>query len=174
MKLQINATRNDYIEFSKYSYSRLLGHSQSTSNNMLKNMIIWFFITIIILSIINNSGIDLKSFHLPSALVTAVPLLLFIGYIIFYNKKFQKLALPKEDGLLLGNKAIEMSETGIIETNSYGQAYYKWSAVESVEEVNGNVYLFFDTMLGYVFPNSCFKDNEERIKLIEYIKQKIA
>ena len=123
---------------------------------------------------IDNSPVDLNFFHLPSAIITAVPFLLYIGFMVFYTKKARKLAIPKDDGLLLGNKEIEINETGITEINNFGTAYYKWDAVESVEEFNGNVYLFFDPMLGYIFPGACFKDDEERKELIENIKQKIA
>jgi len=174
MKLKVHVTKDDYQEFIKYAYNRLLGNNITTKRNMLTNMVIWFVIALMFLSIFNVLSTNFKSFHLNSALIAATPLLIFIGYMIFFTKKAQKLAIPKEHGLLLGSKEIEINNTGITETNDFGTAYYKWASVESIEEVNGNVYLFFDKMLGYIFPVSCFKNDDERIELIEIINQKIA
>lgn len=63
------------------------------------------------LSLFNNPTESMKSFHLPTALITATALL--IGYMIFYAKHTQKLAIPKDDGLLPGSKVIEINDKGI-------------------------------------------------------------
>ena len=177
MKLVVSVTKRDYQEYSKYTYNRMLGDNQSSAKGFIKNIILWAIIAIIVMSVFNNPLWNhelIKSFHFPTALITAAPMLIFITLMVFYIKRIQKLSIPKDDGLLLGSKEIEVDDKGITETNTFGTSYYKWSSVESVEEVNGNVYVYFDTILGYIFPKICFKDDNERKELIETINKNTA
>lgn len=174
MKVKATITKQDYMAFWKYAYSRLAGNKQGSRKIMIKNIVLWAINTVIILSIIDHNTSYLDSFHWPSALITAIPLLLIMFFASYHFKKMQKLSIPEESGLLFGDREIVIDDTGITETSDFGASYYKWTAVDFVEEVEGNIYVFFDHILGYIFPDSCFSNDNERQELMGIIRQHMS
>jgi hypothetical protein len=68
---------------------------------------------------------------------------------------------PKENGLMLGKRTIEIDESGIKDISNLGTSIYKWEALEEVVKHEGNVYLFLDTVLAQIIPYSAFKNQDE-------------
>ena len=76
---------------------------------------------------------------------------------------------PKEDGIMLGDKTIEISEEGIRETQTLTQSFYSWTCVESVEENKGDLYLFLDNTLALIIPKTAFSSVKEKEEFRELI-----
>jgi len=63
---------------------------------------------------------------------------------------------------------------GIHEINPFGSCFYKWEAVESVEDNCGDVYIFLDKLAGFIIPSDAFESQIEEEKLISILHCKIS
>lgn len=97
-----------------------------------------------------------------SAAIGALPLLLFIIVYALNMIKLQNLIHPKKDGILLGEKTIEISEEGINEKHSLSHSFYSWDCIESILENQGDIYLFLDKMLALIIPATAFSSEAEK------------
>ncbi len=77
MKFTYTLTKNDFDKFINFTQKRNIPKS-SRKYAFLKDLILWLFIGILIVSLKNYFGIKYSSFHLPTALVVAFPFVIFI------------------------------------------------------------------------------------------------
>lgn len=160
---EITVTNDDYKRYCKYAISRSTPEKEKEKGlkPFLLNLIIWFVIAIVFFSIFQSKEFSLSNFHWPTALVTSFPFLVFIVVFISYLKKIEKNSAPKENGLMLGKRIIEIDDSGIKDTNNLGSSLYKWEALEEVVMHEGNVYIFLDTMLAQIIPSCAFENQNE-------------
>ena len=161
----INITKQNYLDYSDFAVKRLLKSETKKGSGFLKNMILWFVLAVIFMTVFQIKSIPFSSFHWQSALITATPLVIFIFAFLFNINKFKRLAIPKEDGLMLGNKTIEFQSEGINEINSFGHCFYKWEIVDALEENKGNIYIFVDKVLALIIPSESFSTSVEKEEL---------
>lgn len=160
---EITVTADDYKRYCKFAIARSTPVKDEAKGlkPFLVNLIIWFVIAVVLVSVFQSKDFSLSKFHWPTALLTLLPFLVFIGVFISYLKKIEKNSKPKENGLMLGKRVIEINDSGIKDTNSFGSSLYKWQALEEVVTHEGNVYLFLDTMLAQIIPSSAFENEAE-------------
>ena len=151
-------TREDFITDNKYATTLKFKN--------YSNIVFWLAIIVIAFQCIRFNLSDFTNFHLPTALVATIPLTSFI-YIIYENFRFiEKNPPSKEIGVILSD---ELLEGGIKETSSKSASYFSWSAVQSIEHVNGNIYIFFDTMLAHIITAMSFNFKQQQQECIDNI-----
>ena len=167
----ITVTKTDYLNFTTYAFKRLCTSQPKGSTGFIKNMIIWFILTIAFMFVFQIDAISLSRFHWPSAAIAALP---FVVFIAAYSRNMHKLrqsSTPNENGLMLGEKTIEFGIDGITEINPLGNCFYKWECVESVEENNGDLYIFLDKLLALIIPACSFSSDTEKAELQSIVKK---
>jgi len=169
----INITKQDYLDYSQFAAKRLCKPKNKKGSAFLKNMILWFVLTVAFMIIFQIKSINLSNFHLQSSLVTGLPFVIFICAFFFNIRKIRKSSIPNENGLMIGKKTIEFQVEGINEAHPFGNCFYKWEAVEALEENKGNVYIFVDKLLALIIPSKSFSNAEEREELIEFVKKHV-
>lgn len=167
----IRVTEKDYLNFTNYAFKRLCTPQPKGGKVFIKNMIIWCISTIAFMFVFQIDSISLSSFHWPSAAIAALP---FVVFIVAYSSNMRKLrqsSTPNENGLMLGEKSIEFGADGITEINPLGSCFYKWEGVESVEDNNGDLYIFLDKLLALIIPASSFSSDIEKAELQSIVKK---
>lgn len=169
----INITKKNYLDYSDFAVKRLLKSEPKKGYVFLKNMILWFVLAVIFMTVFQIKSIPFSSFHWQSSLITTAPFVIFISAFLFNIKKFKRLSIPKENGLMLGNKTIEFRSEGINEINSFGHCFYKWEIVESLEENKDDIYIFVDKVLALIIPSESFSTSGEKEELKLLIQKHI-
>lgn len=169
---EINVTKDDFIKYNRYICSRISSLSDKSFKPLAINLITWFVLAIVILVIFEALDFQMSqlTWHWPTAFLTSLPFIVFIGIFINNLKKFEKASVPFDNGLLLGNKTIEISDSGIKDITSFGTSEYKWQALQEVIVHEQNVYLLLDTTLAQIIPSSAFNSQAEAEAFAERIK----
>ncbi|MFQ3249278.1 MAG: hypothetical protein ACI9O6_001082 [Glaciecola sp.] len=157
-----------FKEYSKYAFKRV-SDKKSQKGAFLINFVIWFFAVIFFMLTIQSFTNEKFSIDWSSAAFGAILPLIFVVNFVFNMIKLQRQMQPKEDGIMLGDKTIEISEEGIRETQTLTQSFYSWTCVESVEENKGDLYLFLDNTLALIIPKTAFSSVKEKEEFRELI-----
>ncbi|MFA0709002.1 YcxB family protein [Vibrio sp. 10N.222.48.A3] len=168
----IKITKKNYLDFSGFALKRLSSSQESTKKNFIKSMMIGFFIAVFFMSVAINIGrVNFSSFHLQTFLMTMILIFILFSGFIYNLIKIRELSVPNEGGIIIGDKTIELTEEGIHEVNPFGSCFYKWEAVESVEDNSGDVYIFVDKLAALIIPSDSFESQIEEEKLVLLIKK---
>lgn len=170
----INVTKKNYLDYSNFAIKRLSDPNNKKSAGLLKNIIVWCVLTVAIMTVFQMKPISFANFHWPSALATAFPFVVAAIAFFINVQKFKRLAIPKNNGLMLGNRTIEFNREGLTDTNELGVSFYKWRAVEDVVENEGNIYIFVDNLLAQIIPAESFNTEQERVELIQLVKANMS
>jgi len=167
----VTVTKTDYVNFTNYAFKRLSASQPKGGTGFIKNMIIWCISAIAFMFVFQMDSISLSSFHWPSAAIAALPFVVFIAAYAINMRELRQLSTPKENALMLGEKTIELAPAGITEINPGGSCFYKWNSVESVEDNNGDLYIFLDKLLAVIIPASSFSSDIEKADLQSIVKK---
>lgn len=167
----ITITKQDYLEYSKFAVSRLCNAKSKASSSFLKNMIIWFVLAVTFMSVFQLKSIRFNDFHWQSALITAIPFSILLIVFLYNINKFKRLSIPNDNGLVIGKKSLEFQADGITEINTLGHCFYKWEAVEVIEEYKGNVYIFVDKLSALIIPANSFASEAEKDELKAFVQK---
>ncbi len=162
MTLNFTFTKEDYITFSTYTYQKLC-KSNNKPVKVIVNMLIWCVLTIVFLTLFRMAGARFGGFDVSSAVLTAIPFVVFIVTVLLHQMRFRRNAMPDENGIVLGNKRLELTQEGIVEHSEFAQCKYKWAALQGVDEHQGNLYLFIDNSIAVVIPKTAFISEQERV-----------
>lgn len=167
----ITITKQIYIDYSQFAVKRLCKPKNQKSTGFLKNMLIWFVLTVIFMTVFQIKPISFVGFHWQSALITAVPFSIFIMAFLYNINKFKKLSIPNDNSVMIGDKTIEFRPDGINEIHRLGHCFYKREAIEAIEEHKGNLYIFVDKLLALIIPADSFASEAERNELKTQIQK---
>mgnify|MGYP001819166694 FL=1 len=79
----------------------------------------------------------------------------------------------EENGVLLGDREIKLSDDGIEVIGSKNRASYKWSAIKELEKGKSILTLWMERGAGVYVPRSAFKDADAENQFIDYVKQHV-
>ena len=164
----VTITKQNFMDYSQFALKRLCNPEAPKSpkgSGFLKNMIVWFVTTVIFMAIFQIKSVSFSDFHWQSALIVAVPFSIFLFAFIYNINTFKKLSIPNENGVMIGEKTIEFQTDGIKETNNLGNSFYRWEAVEAIEEHKGDLYIFIDKLLALIIPANSFSSEAEKDEL---------
>ena len=161
----VTITKQDYLGYSDFAVKRLCAPKNQKSSGFLRNMVIWFLLTVTFMAVFQIKSVSFSDFHWQSALITAIPFSIFLVAFLYNINKFKKLSTPNENGVMIGEKTIEFQSGGINETNHLGSCFYKWDAIEAIEENKGDLYIFVDKLLALIIPANSFESEAEKDEL---------
>jgi hypothetical protein len=170
MTRTINISKEDYLKYSSYALKRLW-KSKNKSSGFLRNMIVWFFLAIVFMFVFQIKATTFDSFHWPSAAIAIAPFLIIIVVYYLNMRRLKMLCIPNENGLMIGEKTIEVNAEGITETNPLGNCFYRWKAIEAIEEHEGDIYIFVDNLLALILPSESFSSEEEKDQFKGLVKK---
>lgn len=168
---EVAVTRQDFRTYSKFACSRLTAPENRGWKPLALNTTMWFVIAFVLVAVFRSTDFSLSLFHWPTAVATAVPFVVLIIAFVANLRRLEKSSIPKENGLMLGKRTIEIDESGIKDSSALGTSAYKWQAVEEIVEHEGNVYLFLDAIQAQVIPASSFSNREEVEDFVKHVKE---
>lgn len=167
MIIRTTITKRDFEQFNAYTFKKLLKPGFCWS--FLKNVLIWFLTAFIFTSLFQHIFNGKSSIHWPTVFTITIPFMLFIFIGFIENRRVAKCYKPNENGIMLGDKEVEITDKGIKEEHPYGHNFYKWNVVESIEENNGAIYIFVDKVLALIFPSSAFEDAKLKREFLDFV-----
>lgn len=169
--IEINVTKEDFFTFSRYACS-LLSSAKSTNNkSFIINFVFWIVFILGLFWAFNDFNLQFPPFHWPTAILTSTPFILYSLYFINNMQNIEQRAVSKEDGIIVGKHTLEFNSEGILDTCEFGHSFYKWIAVQDIISNKGNIYIFYDKLLGQIIPKSSFKNESEHNELMHNLKQ---
>lgn len=174
MKIAVKLTKQDFLDFNRYAVIRIQKSKPSEKLLFLKNLVLWLIIGVLFMLVFQLSSSDFSNLDLTTAVITAAPFILLIVAFIHNQNKVLKLLVPREDGVVLGDKTLELKEDGIYETSDhgYGHSFYHWKIIDAVEEHNGSLYVFFDNIMALIIPEGSIGDGIDDVK--SFIRKKAS
>lgn len=166
MNMSINVRPKDFKVFSQFACLELNESNQSIVKKPLVNVLIGAVIGIVLFS--DLVGLNIKV-HWPTAAIVVVPFLM--GGILYIRglRSDEEAFIPKDNGLVVGESILELSDSGIKESCKSGYSFYYWDTIEKVVVHEGNVYLFIDKIQAVIIPSSSFHSELELDEFINYV-----
>ncbi|WP_373033464.1 YcxB family protein [Sulfurovum sp.] len=175
MRLEFTITKDDYAKFCEYAIHRANHSDPGKDSKSLKSvalsMVIWGVIAFVSFSIFKNTNISLSSLHWPTAVVVSILFLALLTLYFVYLKKYKENSAPKHNGLILGDWVLEVDESGIRNRGTLGGSTFKWELLDEVVLHDGNVYMFLDTMVAEIIPNSAFESESSAEEFKKHIEE---
>ena len=172
MKIQFEATREDYQALFEFSQKQLM--------KMATNRVILFFkcvlaiiLTAIVLAIFDIYGtwyfISLKQINwLLMLLMLAVTTLVCILYL---QNKSAKNNLLKPDVIALGHHELLLEENGLLYEHAFAKAQLPWKALRALHEEEDAIILAFPNSFYLRIPGRAFHAGKEKKEFLELLKQ---
>ncbi|NEW04613.1 YcxB family protein [Paenibacillus sp. SYP-B3998] len=149
IKISTNITRSDYWNYNKYAYFNI---------PKLRNRFI-------------ISNLSLPVIVMVLLLLFKLPLIFSLCWGIFggglaslfayLRMKKRVMSLPESNDGILGERLIEIDETGVYQSNSVSQSSYKWNGVKSIEQNEAYIFIFVDTIMAYIIPKRSFVSDKD-------------
>ena len=161
MELEFEITRKDYIEFNKFFFIKY-----GLKKTIFIGFIILFFpLNLIIRDVLKNGVIRTENIILLLILPS-----LYSFFIYLRIKRTGK--IPDENGVILGQKKIQIKESKIFFNNKNVEGNLDIKSVKKFGENTMYFFLFFEANSGFIFPKRAFKTKEEidEFKLLFNIK----
>ena len=165
MELKYELTNKDFTAFYKYcsKYTRL-------KDQFNKRFILFFFLYIlaVLFAAIFIEDVDI---NLPSLILTFfIVVIPIIGIMYLYSTSLA----PTPKGWMLGMQTMSITDIGLqIESDLY-KITVQWKAIKDIIQTPAYIFLFVDTIAGYIIPKHIFTNTEEMNtffeKLIQYKK----
>lgn len=164
MEISIKLEADDWRKFQLYIEKELPKTVKSWTDGFWFNVILWTVITLIFLSLFQNSA----KFHWPTAGFVSVIFIVMFALFIFNLVKQRKAYAPSEDGAFIGEHTFIFDEKGIRTKGKGYDGSHNWSIVKRIERVNGMLLIFLDTAYAFVLPESKLENPES---LYNYISE---
>ena len=165
----VNTKKKDYDAFYAYVAKKLM--KPYFWLYFLKNLFLWMIMGVFFMSFFQYLSGDSSKYFFHAVLMIGIPFFIFLLLSNVINQKLVKCFHPNPDGIMLGSKQFEITEDGIKETHLYGNSFYKWTVVNSIEELDGTVYVFVDKVLALIFTPESFETSESKEELITAVKK---
>ncbi len=160
MKIEIDITRQDYLNFNFYHFRK-------------KSLIRTAVIGLIGLMILQYSINKDKETVSIIALAISSTLYIFIFAVIMYFSLSRSKSIPKDNGSFLGKKVYEFSEDYISFRDKDSDGRFQWKAIKSFEEDSKAFYLYLDTIMALLIPKRHFMDKSEEQAFRKYVQRKL-
>lgn len=167
MNINYDLTKEDYIEYNL--------HFISTSQSMKKSIFIQRYIISLIFLV--SPFIAVKITNAPLTYWIVVFIVVYVLWVAFYvrflkrsvKKRIEKLVAEGKNTNIFGNHSLTLTEEGIIETSSSGEAKTNWSAVEKVYDTEKYLYIYISSINAYIIPVRAFKSLDEKNEFLRKI-----
>lgn len=158
MKLTIDITRRDYLDFNKHHFIK----------TRLFRTIITGVVTIAVLQyILSRDGFDLNS-CIISSVASAITYFFAVYMSLLYTEK-----VPKDDGSILGLREFDFMEDEISCKTSTSSSHINWVSIKTIEKGRNAFYLYMDTNMALIIPKRYLKSEKEFNEFEQMVQTKI-
>lgn len=166
MEINVNITRQDYIDFNVFYH-----FNKRIKEKLL--MILGLSIGLpFIMNLIFQEPFYLHDFLyevLKLAIIFSILLIIFVYISIFVYSK-----LPSKTGVFLGPKKYTITEEGFIEDSEINHNILKWNGIKSIDQNKNFIYVFIEFNAAQIIPKRYFKDSQEINEFIQNIDNKLS
>ena len=160
MKIEIDITRQDYLNFNLYHFRK---------RNLLRTSIIGLIGLLILQYSINK---EKQSVSISGIVISSI-LYIFIFAVIMYLSLARSKSIPRDNGSFLGKKVYEFSEEYISFSDKDSDGRFQWQAIKSLEEDSKGFYLYLDTMMALLIPKRYFAGKADEKAFRNYVQSKL-
>ena len=164
MELEVELTRKDWADFNKYVQKARLKESRGTLGGFPSNLVIWIVLVAVFVILFNT----VREWHWPTAIFLLVVFVCAFLLFIWNIYRMQALLMPAENGIFVGRHRFVFDETGIHTAGDGYTGFHRWEKVRSLEQGDGMIIIFFDTVYGFVFPETQMENPAE---FVEHLKR---
>jgi hypothetical protein len=163
MEINIELTRQDYVDFNKYCFFK----------KRLKNYIFFMVVFSILLPLLFYINDEFYlTFYLIEVFSTAIVFSIFMSIAIYFSfKKIER--LPAKDGSILGAKKIIIDNDNFIQESDNNKSIQKLKSIKSIELSKKSIFVFIDNTVAYVIPKRFFDNDSEVQNFIKMLKERI-
>jgi YcxB-like protein len=105
--------------------------------------------------------------HWPTALAVAILSLALIATFLRVFARAMKAAIPREDGIFLGQHTYRFASDGIFTSGMNCRCEYRWALVNSVRETKNLIIIMVDSAAAVIVPKRDIADAAGLLKFIE-------
>jgi YcxB-like protein len=158
MKLEIEITRQDYVDFNVYHFLKA----------RLTNAIMVGTTGLIFLQFIFNK--DKTAIHLDVLIVSSLLYIIFYALILYYSLDRTR-KIPDDKGPTLGKKELEFTTEYFRCKDKDSMCQYNWTVIKNMGESKKAYYLFIDANMAIIIPKRYFPDkNQEKEFSVHILK----
>lgn len=172
MKIIVEMTREDFIAYNTFTCGRI-NNAASWHNakyGMLYNFCLWLGIVLFFTFAFQLEAFD-GPFHWPSGIAVGIVFFALYAFNLYFAKKYQNKIFPRENGVVLGEKEIELSEMGVSEVGRLSRSEFNWEGFREVAEYQGHVYLYLEPTMAVIIPASTFKEESDLKQFLEAVEK---
>jgi len=174
MDTEFKLTREEYVEFIKLAYSRMSRLGGGSKKFIFINIIVWIFIGMGFAGIFRfyevYEGLDFK--HLNIALTFWVIGILGIIAASIYQRKFYLHHSLSEDGRMLKDQKVTLSDDAITFSTVDCNQSYSWSSIRDCEYSENLICLYIDNNQALLIPKRAIGEETKLQELIDFINIK--
>ena len=134
MKLEIEITRQDYLNFNLYHFKK---------KSLARTLLIGLAGLLILQYSLNK---EKSSLNLGSLIISSLLYIAIFSIIMYYSLAKAK-SIPKDDGSFLGKKVYEFLDDHISFNDKDSEGRFQWPAIKSLEENNKAAFLILCNLL---------------------------
>lgn len=172
MIISYRITPESFAAFYQFT-SKKVSQTRSGPQSFFTNMFLWFLLTVGFMFLLQFMSRGDSTLHWPSVATGAFPLMVFLIVYISKLLKNQRQLMPPENGFMLGNRTLEITEQGINETGHNYQTFYYWQVIQEVTNNEGDYYLYVDKVAAMIIPAIAFNGPSEADTFIGLVQQNI-
>ena len=170
MRLEYTLTEQDFIAFNLH-YAK---HSKTVKRSL-------FFQHYIVAIIFFAVPLSVFLIGPPGQVYTEVPFIFLLAgiiWIVFYPKYFynhierniKKMLREGSYSKLLGKHHLQITDEGIIETNSGGETKRNWNGIEKIEENEAYIFIYVSSMSANIVPKTAFSRENSKSEFMQSLQ----
>lgn len=172
MKCSVSVELNDFKLFTKCVYKVAMAKTASSPKmGNLGNLIAFAVTAFAVFYLIRKFASNDAVVNWLASFLIAFPFMLLCLLVIFYIVKVQNATMPKEPGVILGEREYEISEEGFYHRTEHTEHFVKWPGIKAVEEYEGIYAVFIDTVAAFIIPKRAFSSSDEELTFISELKR---
>lgn len=154
MKFTISLSKDDFSHFNKFTMARINQSPGMKWKVTLFSIFYWFLLAFFALEMYSVYGSECcySYEHLNRALVAFGIWFVLVNCWQQIYMRLYVAAATDEKGSVLGQWELEISDSGITESNHLCTSTYTWQCIQSVEKDKHSLYLFTDKSKALILP----------------------
>ena len=168
MQINYQLTKDDYIAFNM--------HHMNYSPTFKKSIFIQRYIVSIIFLLVPFILKD--SSDIPFLYWLSVFAIVYIAWVAFYDKYLKwnvtrKISQMIDEGKntdMLGERSLQLTECGILQTSSLSESKITWDVIEDVVETKEHIFIYINALSGYVIPIRAFANAAQKDEFLGILK----
>lgn len=167
MKIDFTLTEEDYLDI---TMMHMKGSKKFRRSFIVQRFVIPFLVCLVVFDLAKVFG------FIPGIIICIAFYGLWVALFPKYykssaTKKIRKISSKSGDGGVFGKCSIDITNDGVVSSNSEGSLRTNWKRVTKVQETEKFLLIYVDTTNCCVLPLRSFKDQDERKTFMNILKK---